>query len=239
MASELDRTGTDLTNSTVLDAPLGGLIENGVHNGVHSWTGDPNLPLIQDMGTFTTAARDPIFYAHHSNVDRLWDKWKYDMPGGPRADHDDSDFLHAEFYFYDETASLVKVKVRDALDNSKLGVSYPTMAADKLWIHYKSPVTSKGSAIIAARAAGVATMGAAPQNGTIFLGSNFSAIVKTPSSPPPATSKATVLVIQAPSTWEPSTSSPPPTPSTATSLLMSSLILVTTCNELAFNMSLR
>ncbi|KAI5060651.1 hypothetical protein GOP47_0025071 [Adiantum capillus-veneris] len=190
------RTGTDLTNSTVLDAPLGGLIENGVHNGVHSWTGDPNLPLIQDMGTFTTAARDPIFYAHHSNVDRLWDKWKYDMPGGPRADHDDSDFLHAEFYFYDETASLVKVKVRDALDNSKLGVSYPTMAADKLWIHYKSPVTSKGSAIIAARAAGVATMGAAPQNGTIFLGSNFSAIVKTPSSPPPATSKATVLVIQ-------------------------------------------
>ncbi|KAI5060061.1 hypothetical protein GOP47_0024481 [Adiantum capillus-veneris] len=190
------RTGTDLTNSTVLDAPLGGLLENGVHNGVHVWTGDPNLPLIQDMGTFTTAARDPIFFAHHSNVDRLWDKWKYDMPDGPRTDHNDSDFLDAEFYFYDETATLVKVTVRDSLDNSKLGVSYPTMDTDELWINYNPPVMSNGSAVNAARAAGIATMGAAPQNGTIFLGSSFSAIVETPSSPQPDTSKATVLVIQ-------------------------------------------
>eukprot|EP00250_Pteridium_aquilinum_P015293 c22500_g2_i1 orf=238-1230(+) len=64
------RTGTDLTNSTVLNAPLGGSIENGVHNGIHFWTGDPSQPLLQDMGTFTTASRDPIFYGHHSNVDR-------------------------------------------------------------------------------------------------------------------------------------------------------------------------
>ncbi|KAI5080795.1 hypothetical protein GOP47_0003978 [Adiantum capillus-veneris] len=190
------RTGTDITNSTVITAPLEGLIEGGVHNGIHYWTGDPNLTLMQDMGTFTTASRDPIFYAHHSNVDRLWDKWKYDLPGGPRADHNDSDFLDAEFYFYDEKARLVKVTVRDALDNSKLGISYPSVAADELWVNYDPPVMSNGSAVEAARAVGVATMGAAPQNGTIFLGSGRSAIVKAPSFPPSTTTKATVLVIQ-------------------------------------------
>ncbi|MCO5602171.1 hypothetical protein L7F22_056299 [Adiantum nelumboides] len=119
--------GMDLTSSMVINAPLGGRLENGVHNDVHFWNGNPDLPLFQDMGTFTTVAKDPIFYGHHSNVDRLWDKWKSGLPGGRRVDHDDADFLNAEFYFYDETASLVKVTVRDALDNSKLGVSYPTV----------------------------------------------------------------------------------------------------------------
>lgn len=195
------RTGTDLTNSTVLDAPLGGSLENGVHNGVHFWTGDPRQPLLQDMGTFTTASRDPIFYAHHSNVDRLWDKWRSGLPGGLRADHMDPDFLNAEFYFYDETASLVKVTVRDSLDNSKLGISYPSVAADELWIDYSPPATTNGSAVPAARASGVPVIGPTPENGTISpqstisIGSQFAAIVETPSGVVPE-NKSEVLVIQ-------------------------------------------
>lgn len=188
------RTGTDLSNATVLTAPLGGSLENGVHNGIHFWTGDPRQPLLQDMGTFTTASRDPIFYAHHSNVDRLWDKWRYGLPGGPRADHTDPDFLNAEFYFYDETASLVKVTVRDALDNSKLGITYPTVAADELWIDYTPPTTTNGSAVAAARASGVPDIGPSPQNGTISLGSHLAAIVKLPGVN--SNNKLEVLVIQ-------------------------------------------
>ncbi|KAH7373381.1 hypothetical protein KP509_17G053000 [Ceratopteris richardii] len=173
-------TGTDLSNSTVLSAPLGGSIENGVHNAIHFWTGDITQPLIQDMGTFNTAARDPIFYAHHSNVDRLWDKWRYGLPGGPRSDHSDPDFLNAEFYFYDENGSLVKVKVSDALDSSKLGYGYPEVAADELWINYSpAPITS-GSAVPAASASGVPFVGGAPQHGTISLGSGLTAIVAAP-----------------------------------------------------------
>ncbi|KAH7373378.1 hypothetical protein KP509_17G052700 [Ceratopteris richardii] len=189
-------TGTDLSNSTVLSAPLGGSIENGVHNAIHFWTGDITQPLIQDMGTFTTAARDPIFYAHHSNVDRLWDKWRYGLPGGPRDDHSDPDFLNAEFYFYDENGSLVKVKVSDALDSSKLGYGYPEVAADELWINYSpAPVTS-GSAVPAARASGVPVVGAAPQNGTISLGSGLTAIVAAPGNTSRSTKQREVVVIQ-------------------------------------------
>ncbi|MCO5572251.1 hypothetical protein L7F22_026004 [Adiantum nelumboides] len=188
-------TGIDLSNATVLSAPLGGTLENGVHNGFHFWTGNPALPLIQDMGTFTTAARDPIFYAHHSNVDRLWDNWKYGLPGGRRFDHTDPDFLNAEFYFYDETGTLVKVNVRDSLDNAKLGISYPTPSVDALWVGYSPAPVSNGSALATARAFGVPEVGAAPQNGTIPLGSRFAAIVKTPTGC--RANKTEVLMIQA------------------------------------------
>ncbi|KAH7373377.1 hypothetical protein KP509_17G052600 [Ceratopteris richardii] len=189
-------TGTDLANSTVLNAPLGGSIENGVHNAMHFWTGDPDQPLLQDMGTFTTAARDPIFYAHHSNVDRLWDKWRYGLPGGPRADHSDPDFLNAEFYFYDENANLVKVNVADALDSSKLGYSYPNVAADDLWVNYSPPAITSGSAVEAAVSSGAPLVGAAPENGTIALGSGLTAIVDAPGNQSHADNQREVLVIQ-------------------------------------------
>ncbi|KAH7373386.1 hypothetical protein KP509_17G053500 [Ceratopteris richardii] len=189
-------TGTDLSNSTVLSAPLGGSIENGIHNAMHFWTGDPTQHLIQDMGTFTTASRDPIFYAHHSNVDRLWDKWRYGLPDGPRADHSEDDFLSAEFYFYDENASLVKVNVRDALDSSKLGYSYPDLAADELWINYSPPPVTSGSAVQAALASGVPGVGPYPQNGTISLGSGLTAIVAAPGNQSKSSDEREVLVIQ-------------------------------------------
>lgn len=190
------RTGVDLTNSTVLSNPLGGRLENGIHNAIHYWTGDPRQgPLRQDMGTFTTAARDPIFYAHHSNVDRLWDVWRTKLPGGPRANPSDSDFLNSAFYFYDETASLVKVTVRDALDNSKFGISYPDMATDNQWIFYDPPAISNGSAVAAARASGVPNIGRAPQNGTIAVGARLAGIVKAPTGQKPG-NKQEVLVVQ-------------------------------------------
>jgi tyrosinase len=36
-----------------------------------------------DMVNFRTAALDPVFYAHHCNIDRYWDRWL--QQGGGRA----------------------------------------------------------------------------------------------------------------------------------------------------------
>jgi tyrosinase len=41
----------------------------GVHNQVHGWCRG-------DMATVTASAFDPIFWAHHSMIDRLWYLWQ-------------------------------------------------------------------------------------------------------------------------------------------------------------------
>uniref|UniRef100_A0ACD5V2G9 Uncharacterized protein n=1 Tax=Avena sativa TaxID=4498 RepID=A0ACD5V2G9_AVESA len=51
--------------------PGAGSIESVPHGPMHRWTGDPRLPNGEDMGNFYSAARDTVFFAHHTNIDRL------------------------------------------------------------------------------------------------------------------------------------------------------------------------
>jgi tyrosinase len=46
----------------------------GIHDGVHVWVGGT-------MGAIPTAAYDPLFYAHHCMIDRLWYLWQLRHPG--------------------------------------------------------------------------------------------------------------------------------------------------------------
>ncbi|OAE18206.1 hypothetical protein AXG93_406s1740 [Marchantia polymorpha subsp. ruderalis] len=125
-----------------------------LHNTAHEWVGMMNnaqFPDNEDMGVFTYAGRDPIFYSHHANVDRLWDVWqtlpdKVTEDGTrTRKEFDDVDFLETEFTFYDENQDMVRVKVKDTLSSEKLGYTYQDMsAADRLWIDHK-PQTSRPS----------------------------------------------------------------------------------------------
>jgi tyrosinase len=48
-------------------------LEN-VHDGVHIWVGGT-------MSVVPTAAYDPIFWAHHAMIDRLWYLWQLGHPG--------------------------------------------------------------------------------------------------------------------------------------------------------------
>ncbi|KAE8724241.1 Polyphenol oxidase [Hibiscus syriacus] len=107
------------------DEPYGGSgsVENVPHGPVHIWCGDDKQPNGEDMGTFYSAARDPIFYAHHSNVDRTWSIWKT-IGNRNRKDFNDQDWLNSSFLFYDENADLIRVKVRDCLDHRRLGYVY-------------------------------------------------------------------------------------------------------------------
>ncbi|KAJ6950038.1 hypothetical protein NC651_003878 [Populus alba x Populus x berolinensis] len=83
------------------------------------------------MGNFYSAGRDPIFYCHHSNVDRMWDLWKK-IPGGKRKDFEDPDWLNSEFLFWDENKELVRVKVKDTLDTKKLRYGFQDVPI--LWL---------------------------------------------------------------------------------------------------------
>jgi len=113
--------------------PGAGSVESVPHNIVHLWTGDDTQPNFEDMGDFYSAARDPIFLSHHSNIDRFWSIWK--TLGGKRKDFNDNDWLESEFLFYDENKNLVKVNVKDSLDTKKLGYVYQDV--DIPWLNAK------------------------------------------------------------------------------------------------------
>ncbi|HET7464866.1 MAG TPA: tyrosinase family protein [Longimicrobium sp.] len=69
-----------------------GALETGPHNYVHSW-------VCGDMCRFSTAARDPIFWAHHANVDRVWYLWNQEGNTNPT----DTAWTGQTYPFYDVT----------------------------------------------------------------------------------------------------------------------------------------
>jgi hypothetical protein len=104
---------------------LGGALETLPHNPIHTfvggrltrggcqegWMSDPNC-----------AASDPIFWLHHSNVDRLWGRWL--NLGGTRANPTDRRWLDQEFAFYDPRGRSVSGRVSEAGLTSQLRYRY-------------------------------------------------------------------------------------------------------------------
>nr|AFJ79640.1 chloroplast polyphenol oxidase [Solanum melongena] len=125
-----------------VEAP--GTIEVIPHGPVHVWTGTvPGTTLPngrtshgENMGHFYSAGLDPVFFCHHSNVDRMWSEWK--AIGGKRRDISHKDWLNSEFFFYDENGDPFRVKVRDCLDTKKMGYDYAPMP--RPWRNFK-PIT--------------------------------------------------------------------------------------------------
>jgi polyphenol oxidase len=74
-------------------ASSSGIPEGAPHGSVHVDVGG-------DMGAFDTAGRDPIFYAHHSNVDKIWSDWN--KASSTHTNPTDSSFLNLAWNFYDE-----------------------------------------------------------------------------------------------------------------------------------------
>ncbi|MCO5609032.1 hypothetical protein L7F22_063253 [Adiantum nelumboides] len=98
-----------------------GTVEYCPHNTVHSWVGNKSAMGWRDMGAFFSSGLDPLFYAHHAQIDRLWELWKA-MPN--HEEIDDEDYKNAEFLFYNEEGELVRVRAGDASDASLLGYVY-------------------------------------------------------------------------------------------------------------------
>jgi len=77
-----------------------------IHDGIHVWVGGT-------MGEIPLAAYDPLFFAHHSMVDRLWRLWQLRHPGAnPPAG------------LLDDALPPFQMTVAETLDVASLGYDY-------------------------------------------------------------------------------------------------------------------
>jgi hypothetical protein len=79
-----------------------GLLESQPHDNIHVVVGGDLTQVGCNEGWMTDpncAALDPIFYLHHSNIDRLWAKWL--AQGDGRANPTHADWTDQSFSFYD------------------------------------------------------------------------------------------------------------------------------------------
>uniref|UniRef100_I1NSB9 Tyrosinase copper-binding domain-containing protein n=1 Tax=Oryza glaberrima TaxID=4538 RepID=I1NSB9_ORYGL len=97
-------------------------------------------PAGEDMGNFYSAGRDPLFYAHHANIDRMWAVWK-GLDPRRHTDLTDPDWLDASFLFYDEDPKLVRIRVRDVLDMDRLRYRYQDVPTP--WTSARPVVTTQ------------------------------------------------------------------------------------------------
>ena len=89
-----------------------------VHDNVHVWVGG-------EMADQNWAAFDPLFWAHHAMVDRLWRIWQHDKPGA-LPDHDT---MTSPMTFAREPSLLV----RDVIHVESLGYEYAGQSASVPW----------------------------------------------------------------------------------------------------------
>ncbi|MEA2163349.1 MAG: polyphenol oxidase [Thermoanaerobaculia bacterium] len=89
----------------------------GPHGYVHLFVGNLAVgPAKTDMGVLETASRDPLFWAHHANIDRLWDVWvaRYGTPTYP------ANFLSQSWTFWNQnaTSQLIRINASDAANRA-------------------------------------------------------------------------------------------------------------------------
>ena len=82
-------------------------VQGTPHNVVHGAIGG-------NMGGFNTAGQDPIFWLHHRNIDRLWEKWLAQEWGRVNLIAD-ATWMNTNFIFVDENKNFVQMSGSDVL----------------------------------------------------------------------------------------------------------------------------
>lgn len=98
------------------------LLEVEPHGNIHCAVGSAcSGPL---MGSVPTSARDPIFYLHHANIDRLWTCWSkhWGQNANPVGD---KNWMDKTFDFIDAQGAKASMAVRELFDpNGPVKVVY-------------------------------------------------------------------------------------------------------------------
>jgi polyphenol oxidase len=90
--------------------PMGGGLEIGAHNLIHQWVGGYMIP-------FGTSPLDPVFWAHHANLDRYWNIWLA-HPAATHANPTNARWLKKTFSLLDHRGKPVRISIEDTLSLS-------------------------------------------------------------------------------------------------------------------------
>lgn len=188
--------------------PTGGSIEFGPHGAVHVWTGDVTMDWDNpkaDMGILQTAAQDPTFFAHHSNIDRLWAVWNKSL--ATHTNPTSQTWLNQTWTFYDENKQWRSIKVKDVLDMEN-SLRYRYAAPQLLLSVIKPPVLSRVPVLQEIKtkvdiptgtptAGGPNTLGIEPQTKRVTLPTDFrSRVLSARAQPPEETPRRYFLHIE-------------------------------------------
>jgi hypothetical protein len=107
-----------------------GSLEITPHGVVHSIVGGGSAGACTQawMNAFECAGLDPIFWLHHSNIDRLWNDWI--ALGQGRANPSEAAWNTQTFVFHDENGATVTMTGADVVDTAaQLGYVYDNVAS--------------------------------------------------------------------------------------------------------------
>lgn len=138
-------------------------IEAVPHGTIHNYVGGESRDgALGDMTELATAALDPLFFAHHANIDRLWEIWRRD-PERRASEPTLPDFREQAFVFAWMDGSPLSVTVGETLETARLGYAYRSLAV----FRDAAPADPEGPA--ASPLIATATLPVPPGSGRIML----------------------------------------------------------------------
>lgn len=90
-------------------------IDSGIHGKIHVLVGNR-----YNMGAVPYAARDPLFWVHHVNIDRMWASWNRNGGINPTT----PTWARRQFVFADTRGERVASELRAYFDIESLGYTY-------------------------------------------------------------------------------------------------------------------
>jgi N-acetylneuraminic acid mutarotase len=121
-----------LNEKFYIDSPNGSLGFNPrLDQNPHFFT---HFALGGDMAEFSTVGADPMFYLHHSNIDRLWESWNRLGNKNPT----DSKYLDRKFSYGDRSGKRVDLPVSASDRTAQLGYEYDSYEKPPQPLHLTS-----------------------------------------------------------------------------------------------------
>lgn len=156
--------GGQYTSAPVHSGSGPGELELQPHGAVHNAVGGPT----GWMSYFTCAARDPIFWAHHANIDRLWQVWLNQL-GGRKNPITNTEWATQKFTFFNEKKEAVTLTGCEILNMvTQLDYRYQGLAVNNIQLCGSAAVPeapakeAPAAKLLAASAAAETRLGGSP-----------------------------------------------------------------------------